>query len=383
MILLYAMTKIKASENIEYDSVELLSLDGTSLPLYKINNVVYSSNGMSTIRQRNNINIQKTLTVKGPVFVFDIFGFQYYHTLYDRIAQAEFLKQQMPDLKIAFVSITHATFRDIPDNVIGGRVIEDVIKIYNISEKDVITIPDYDYVLFESIVHITQYSTSIFSALPHCDLPEIEEELYNNPGDNYVHNSTKALSCLLPKEDLDDSNSPKKIYLSRSSANKEHGIAKDVLHRYDNNCMVDGDDELLESAIYCHGGTIDLLRSAIETRILNEDDNAKIEEYFKNLGYTIIQPQGMSLLEQARLCHNATHVVSFKGTALSSVAFCKQETKVFILNLNNEYRFFYPEIVMAIVYYVAEFPKQTGNFGQKYTFEDIKYEIESNFINLI
>jgi capsular polysaccharide biosynthesis protein len=64
-------------------------------------------------------------------------------------------------------------------------------------------------------------------------------------------------------------------------------------------------------------------------RLHNEDEVIALCRAF---GLEIVQPEGRSLVEQARLFHEAELVVGVKGAALTNVLFCSSRTHLVVLS---------------------------------------------------
>ncbi len=369
--------------SIDYESYSEVPVDGCDIPLYKIKNVTFNSNELNPLVGRLEFSKSRTLTFNEPVFLFDVFGYQYYHMLYDKVAQLELIRSLLPELKVVFISNINLPLSKIDDAHAGNKVILDILKLYEVYEKDIVYLPDYDKVSFSEVVHFTQYSSGMLRDLPGAKLPDIKQDILNNPDTNYVYSSTRLLSVLVDRSKLHRVDLPRKIYISRASSNSNLAGAKEVLLRHDSGKMLDGDRELLDRYISGNGGTLEILRINVETRSLDEENNTKVENLFSSLGYAIVHPHEMSFFEQVELFFNATHIAGFKGTGFSNVAFCKPETRVFIMNLNNQYRHFYPAIARSVVNHVFEFPTQDNNLDRFFSFDDIKLEIETNYLSWI
>lgn len=86
-------------------------------------------------------------------------------------------------------------------------------------------------------------------------------------------------------------------------------------------------DLLPENKIY-------ISRKDARRRYVDQDD---IEEYFRSIGYNIVELSGMSFLDQVKLFNSATHVAGFSGSGLTNIMFCHSGTK--ILEIRNKENF--------------------------------------------
>lgn len=368
--------------SIDYESYDLVDVPGSTMPLYKINNVVF--NAKEIFYSRNSSVPQKELYVDEDVFIFDIFGYQYYHMLYDKMAQYEFIKKISPNIKVAFMTSLNMTFDSIRGHI-SSQVIANIIDIYELSETDIIYLTGFSAVRFRAVWHITQYSNGMVSKLPGHTLDDTKNDLEINKENSYIVQSAKALQELLDVQRSIIDYMPKKIYLSRSAANKDLQAAKELLSQYDSgHKMTKEDMKLLNHYAGSYGMSIDKLRDNIQSRLLDQENTMQIEKFFEEHGYFIIHAHEMSLFDQILYFYNATHVASFNGTGLSNTIFCKPGTNVLILNQNTSYRHHYADIALAATDNVYQFPDQNGYDSEKiFTSKEIISEINLKYLNLI
>ena len=66
-------------------------------------------------------------------------------------------------------------------------------------------------------------------------------------------------------------------------------------------------------------------------------DSEKLENYFLNKGYEIIELDNMSFFEQIKIFNSAKYLISFSGSSFTNIIFCKPNTK--ILEIRNKKNF--------------------------------------------
>lgn len=86
-----------------------------------------------------------------------------------------------------------------------------------------------------------------------------------------------------------------------------------------------------------------------QLRYIEEDDENKIIEYFKNNGYEIVYPEKMNFDEEIIMFNNASHIATFTGSNSISSIFCNDNTKFILLNMNTNYIFPHSNIVKHFV----------------------------------
>lgn len=76
------------------------------------------------------------------------------------------------------------------------------------------------------------------------------------------------------------------------------------------------------------------------------DQEHLIEDYFNSIGYKSVTLEGMPMLEQFNLFHNATHVAGLNGSGFVNLIAAKDKTNIIELNLIKDYvnRFSYKRL---------------------------------------
>ena len=100
-----------------------------------------------------------------------------------------------------------------------------------------------------------------------------------------------------------DDNNPKKIYISRTDANKRHVRLSEEYY--------------------------------VNNRVYKEED--KIEKFYEDQGYTILNFEGMPLLDQWSYMVNATHVAGLMGTGLLNTLICDPSTYIVEIQAHPNY----------------------------------------------
>jgi capsular polysaccharide biosynthesis protein len=70
-------------------------------------------------------------------------------------------------------------------------------------------------------------------------------------------------------------------------------------------------------------------------RYLSKDDETMIENFFKNMGYQVIDCSNYSVEEQISIAYNSTHIVGIAGAAFVNTIFCNSNANVISLNISD------------------------------------------------
>ncbi len=370
--------------SISYESCVTHPIQDTNISLYNLNNFIFHTNEMKKVEPKK---INKEIKILGDVFLFDIFGYQYYHMLYDKVGQFEALKKMVPGIRPLFFTNLTQSIESTLQFHLGAAPLRDIIKIYNIKQEDILYLSDYEKVIVDSCWYVTYYSNNgVVRQLPHNDNFVLGEDARNSPN-GYVYQATMGLRDLIRPSVEYSSDYPKKIYISRSKAFSEVLNAKEFFETVDLDNMSTDEQKLFSHYVGTYGGSFEECQKILASRSMDMENNQKIEQMFIDLGYTVIFTEGMGVLEQAKYFLNATHIAAFKGTGLSNVAFVQKNAKIFIMNNNNIYDHYYKDISKFVADKVYEFPEQKvlneEDLNRTYVYEDFKKYIDENLLDII
>ena len=140
--------------DLKYKNLSLIPLKNFGYPITKLDNFsIQPGPGMFWIN--DNLDL-KQVEIKEDTFVLDFMGNPYFHFIYDKLLQYEFIKQYVPELKISIVATKG--YLDQYKNLIG-----ELIDIYSISDKNIIAIDEKIVVSFEKAYFILTTHHNIFS----------------------------------------------------------------------------------------------------------------------------------------------------------------------------------------------------------------------------
>lgn len=278
---------------------------------------------------------------EGSYFLIDMTTFLFFHTMNEGIAQYVMLKKIIPELQIVPIFLsTDNSFRGSEDFYL------DILKPFNVQKEDIINLKTTKPT-FEKIYY---YTTRINCFLEKLDIPQ-GKELYNvTPHFVDGYNTLRELYYPYLKK---DESLPKKIFLSRLDKDDSTRKLYESSFEHDMYDLPEDKDVLQTIQNYGSRGHFDQM---LREKYINREEQARLEKYFIQNGYTALDPEGLSFFEQINYYYNATHVVTMRGSALLNTIFSDAGTKIFILDTNAIYTFPYREICELFDHKVYEIP---------------------------
>lgn len=248
----------------------------------------------------------KTIVVDGPVYLFDITGFAYFHELYDKVLQFEFIKHYIPNLKMIPI-----TYTDIYKNK-ERSVWLDFFSIYNIKEEDIILLTQESEYVFSEVYNFIFEHNHIMSPFKKDPFawdgfdPWSEPDAYKN----YIDIASSSFKKIISPHVSPIQN--KKIFISRKKVNDINRGPK----AYNSDFFY-------------------------SVRFITEKNEIALEDFFKSRGYQIVTAEDLSLIEQIKMYSSATHVAGIISSGFCNIIFCAPGTWVIPINLDDTMRVWY------------------------------------------
>jgi hypothetical protein len=253
------------------------------------------------INLTNNIESNKKI-ISDKVFIAFLDD-RPHHLITDTLLQYEYLKKFIPEIKILFFKnyyYKHSKFSEFIFNEYSG--FEELFDL----DKDDLLIKDAYFIFQEgSYKSIFSYEILDFYSVNSEEMSIIHRVRAN--GNPYGELNLRVVQKNgLPgltnkfKDDFDIESS-KKIYVSRSLANKRHK---------------DGNAEP-------------------ESKYRYYDKEHLIEKYFMEKGYTSVCLENLSPQDQIHLMKSSSHVAGCQGTGMLMTIFCKSGTKIIELDVSQ------------------------------------------------
>jgi hypothetical protein len=296
-----------------YGDVKKIFIDDFSFPIYEVSNFIPYRDYTPSSQQHE---IDKTVSIKEKVFIIDILGYSHFHFIYDKIAQYEFIKKYIPDLSLYVISNDYHIEKD-------NGALQELTKFYSIPKHKILNINSQEAFTFTNVyfvwsTHNRQYSDCFqkeyFDPWQHRD----DFSFYIKT--IYALLQEKFKDYIAPKINKDQ-----KIFISRF---KQHEVAG---------------------------------RKSNEARYISKDDEIALEKFFESKGYKIYSAEELTLSEQIELYSGSSHVAALKSSALVNTIFCKPETAIIGINLDDEYQVWYDYICIDAGLNYLELPQIMRN----------------------
>jgi hypothetical protein len=255
--------------------------------------------------------IKKHLTISGKSFIIDLIGYSHFHFIYDKIAQYEFIKKYHPDVNLYIVA--NSKYFDEKNGLI-----HDLKTLYSIPDSNILNIDSGEKYVFKKLFFLWPTHNIL--------LTNIFVKKYFDPWNSkkdfkfYIQTiypllQSRFRAYIKPQVDPDF-----KIFISRFNYHEKRDRNKD------------------------------------NSRYISKDDEIKLEKFFKYKGYQIITAENLGLLEQVELYSKAYRVAGIKSSGLVNTIFCKEDSGIIAINLDDEYQVWYDYICMFAGLKYSEFP---------------------------
>lgn len=324
--------------NFKISAEELLTgtIQKTKIPFYHAKNMTIVTDPAPA----------KAKILKGDYFIVEPENVPFFHVLNDIFGQYEILKNQIPELKILYIS--KATDYENLCSMHKFPFLKELFITYDIDYDTIVYAGKQISLKLENVYFInTDYKC--LESYMSIKTPNPESIFFKD----YLEGSIKGIQKRFFKESS-TLETPKKIFISRGTSSLRVQKMKQILddkifNNIDNeyNLFTDLSLRQKDSTIY-----------EIMRRFISKEDEDLVEKYFDDLGYTVVDPSTMSYLEQVDLYRNATHVAALSGSGIYNTIHCNKEAKVFIININCSYDFWHHLYALSAtknVYQINEF----------------------------
>jgi capsular polysaccharide biosynthesis protein len=287
--------KFYHAHNWIIDSSELQFLPDTYLPLIRIKNLRF----FAQPHPGNNPLVQSKrpdVTVKGPVFLAPA-NVPYYHAITDILAHFHYIQKYVPDIKMIFCANQSwkESVKGISEDI--SPYMANLVENYS---NLVVFDTHFQNVLFEEVITFPN------ECLWQSDRPipfVIQKELCQYSQIEVIDEHIKMMNHL--KDSLRYGNgvtAGKKLYVTRSSKNLRKIREREQTDYY--------------------------TKEKQARRYADEDI---LEEYFKNKGFTVVDPSGMTIWEQIELFKDAEIVAGIKGSNIFNAVWMQPNQTVIML----------------------------------------------------
>lgn len=253
--------------------------------------------------------------IPGKVFLAPAAN-DYYHAVLDTMSHYEMIKEVYPDIKIIFCSNDNMYTINRYLNI-DKDYMRNVLDFYNVKYEDILDIKNQNYI-FEEVIHLPSRSQWNQDRIVPYDIqqdlrwfthPECWE--YRPLMIDYLKKAIQPF--IIEKE-------PKKIY----SARIPYTYTPTDISKYSE-----------EDQEYIKFRKLPIGRGY--------EDEGKLIDYFLDKGYSIMNFNKMSLIDQLSECFYATELAGINGSNVFNFCWAKPETKASIVLTTNSwgYDFWY------------------------------------------
>lgn len=267
----------------------------------------------------------ESITIDGPVYLFDMTGFAYFHALYDKVLEYEFIKTYIPNLKIIPITYSHK------DLDAGNRVYEDFLNLYGLSFSDRINMNDGKNYIFKDLYCFIFEHNEFMMPFKEDPLRTVYLDGWTDPDSykNYIKISSD--SFLKKIENHLVTNQNRKIFISRKKINDQRrGLSKNHIN------------------------------TVYENRFIRLEDELYLEDFFRTMGYEIVFAEDYTFLEQVSLYSGASHIAGLKSSGFCNMMFSKPGTQVISINLDDSFQCWYKAMADCFDIRYIEIPSLRG-----------------------
>lgn len=332
---------------------------------------------------------------------FIIYGFEqsYYHVFLDALPQILLLKDTLKEdinIYIYFVGTTDQAL-GIYSEYYANKLIDrfcNILKNLRFNVK-IFCINDYSTIHFEKILAINTRMLTFFHTLfPQHIIDYSSEEGRLLP--TYVNTLRKTFE----KHMLSIDKKPyQKIFLSRKKHSQKLRELKENILKLEKEGYIDIRKDRINHGvsfdsslqIQKNGISTSYINSVVQgalqdtiSRCISEEDEDKIEKFFYNNGYKILEFSEIDFYSQIQILSSSSHFASLSGGNLVNTIFLPDCANVFILNNNSKYSFDHDQYIdyrFKNVKYI--FPVKKLKPAEDYSADQIITFIQENYLDIL
>jgi hypothetical protein len=292
----------------------------------------------------------------------------YFHFIRDVLGEIEIIKNHYPKAKIKiFQFCKNGNFKWF-FSVLEKR---QIFEAYEITNEDIININSYSEIIIKKLLFIYNDQNYLTRSIVKVDQP-YDFDLTSEEDTWSMEYKESIQKRFLKNPTI---HGKRKIFISRSHDDKRLRADSETLYKAFHGYPLSSEELELFNQIPASKYAEYADRPPT---LINEK---KIEKFFEQAGYEIIDPGGSieTLQEQAELYNSASHIVSLPGAGLSNCCFANPNVKVLILNNTDSYDFPHLEIVKSLGIFCAESPTRVLHGNKIYSAEEIFDSVKKNY----
>lgn len=358
--------------------------------------VYFEINDLLLAAENKNTNTQ--LTVEDPCFI--IYGFEqsYYHIFMDAIPQLLLLRDTLKeDIKLyIYFAETIEGLIVKPMDAYNGKLVNRFVKI--LEEQGITTkifcVGDYKTILFKKVFFINSRMLTFFHEIfQNHVFDQTSEEGGYLP--RYVETIRKHFGSFVNINNVPN----KKIYISRKLHSKKlreeiiniKNLADKKYIKILKDKILYGEEFDKDVELQKDGTSSRYINQVVQTafydvlsRHISEEDEDKIEKFFYDNGYEILEFSDIDFYSQIGLLSMCSHLATLSGSNLVNTIFLPDDANVFVINNNSNYAFGhnqYMDYRLKNIKYI--FPYKEDDTIERYSAEQIIDFIKQNYMELI
>lgn len=330
------------------------------------------------------------LNVPGHTYLIDI-NQSFFHSMFDNLGQYLAVKKYFPDIKPL------ALLGEFPyenNDYLNSKYKKYVLDLCDIDIDDIVHYPMFKKIVFEKVSFMTKSCNNILSGI----LEALSKTGLEAPMDIHWSEKTKQVyligralkDFMLEHNSANNNQRYEKIFISRKGRSavfqKNHDLIKFLM---DNGVTWDLNNPLkINDPNGITKTNLDRFKPATpndnlmeaQHRYMPASQETMIEDFFRYMGYTVVDVDNVPLPEQMELFSKCTHIATITGAgSLNSMYLDNAGTFVLIAN-NSEYTFYHEDLVSIMMddpIIVFDKRKTSGKFSAK----EIIAELEKNYLD--
>jgi uncharacterized protein YihD (DUF1040 family) len=256
----------------------------------------------------------------------------------DIIGEAEAIRLAIPQLKIKVLNLftkKNTIFANSAQHFVNILKEKGLFEAFGLNQNDIIDLRNFDSIEISSCFFIGQYRNS---GMYKIFVDSLEKDWEKDSSKILLKIVQKSMRKKFLKEEtrLPD----KKIFISRMKHNDSARILSETIQGIFHGYPMNETKEHAEKNNLAKNLLSQYNYLAWTDRVLAKKDEEKIEKFFKENGYEIVDLSNYpSLFDQAKLFNSAKYVVGLAGAAFLNTMFCSEDASVLVLNTVDTYSF--------------------------------------------
>lgn len=310
------------------------------------------------------------IVIPGKSFLITIDNWQYAHVIQECIGHFEFIKKYIPDIKIYFLcpgEYKESVYNS--SNNIVSLVFKDLMEKYGVSDSEVINYNSS--VTFENVYYLFNFFIKGLKGSTNSNEP-----IHTSKDKDFEMQleSSRLIRKLFESDKIINQNK-NKIFISKTKSDLAY---KGFMKRKEELRNIYTNDEEFFKMLKDLQGDNEYNSMEFNNKIRVYENQDKIEDFFRSLGYEIVHNEDIGLFNQINRYYNASHIASINGTGCYNAIFSDPDTKMFMINTHNRFYWFFDELIADNLEpgNLFVFPEQDPTSDEEISIDDILDSLE-------